>query len=192
MDKSFSALYREIEEEDLLEEAWPKVELSKPHDQHEYDFLVKIGRRLDKVIRMLPDSVKKEVVSVHHEVESRAVILRLADDRGWGAALQIVGSNDKMIENYKDRISEIGQAVYYSLPYARGYSSKFHKYQHKSKRASLSSSDSEREYYERSKEKRKECHPFEVGIFMDPWIDKKQLPAITAKALGTSSFVTHA
>ena len=96
------------------------------------------------------------------------------------------------MEKYKDRISELGQIVYYSHPYARGYSSKFHKYQHKSKRASLSSSDSEREYYERSKEKRKERHPFGVEIFMDPWIDKEQLPAITAEALGTSSFVTRA
>ncbi|CAG8669574.1 12415_t:CDS:2 [Dentiscutata heterogama] len=83
IDKSFSALYREIEEEDSLEEAWPKVKLSKLHDQYEYDFLAKIGRHLDKVIRMLPDSVKKEVVSMHDEVESRAITLRLADDRDW-------------------------------------------------------------------------------------------------------------
>ncbi|RIB23022.1 hypothetical protein C2G38_915836 [Gigaspora rosea] len=101
MDKSFLALYKEIEEGDLLEEAWPKVKLSKPRDQYEYDFLAKIGRRLDKVIRMLPDSVKKEAVSVRNEVESRAVTLRLADDRGWGAALQIVGSSDKMMESTK-------------------------------------------------------------------------------------------
>ncbi|CAG8633324.1 19805_t:CDS:2, partial [Cetraspora pellucida] len=115
MDKSFSALYREIEEGNLLEEAWPKV------------------------IRTLLDSVKKEVVSMHDEVKSRAVTLRLADDRGWGAALQIVGSRDKMMEKYKDRIPVIGQAVYHSHPYARSYNSKFRKYQYKRKRASPSS-----------------------------------------------------
>ena len=37
------------------------------------------------------------------------------------------------------------------------------------------------------RKKRKERHPFGVGIFMDPWIDKEQLPAITVEALGTSS-----
>ncbi|CAG8495285.1 5340_t:CDS:2 [Dentiscutata heterogama] len=161
MDKSFSALYREIEEGDSLEEAWPKVKLSKPRDQYEYDFLAKIGRRLDKVIRMLPDSVKKEVVSVRDEVESRAVTLRLADDRGWGAALQIVGSSDKMMEKYKDRIPVIGQAVYHSRPYARGYN---------------------RNTISEVRKKRKERRPFGVGIFMDPSTDREILPATTAES----------
>ncbi|CAG8590074.1 929_t:CDS:2 [Racocetra persica] len=47
----------------------------------------------------------EEFVSVCDEVGSRAVTLRLADNRGWDAALQIVDYNDKMIEKYKDCIS---------------------------------------------------------------------------------------
>ncbi|RIB02983.1 hypothetical protein C2G38_2226322 [Gigaspora rosea] len=119
--------------------------------------------RFDKLIRMLPDSVKKEAVSVHDEVKSRAVTLRLADDRGWEAALQIVGKSDKMMEKYKDHI-----------PYKR-------------KRASPSSSDSEREYYKKSKKKRKEHRPYRVEIFMDPSTGRELSRAITAEALGTSS-----
>ncbi|CAG8814622.1 3495_t:CDS:2 [Dentiscutata erythropus] len=70
MDRNFSALYREIEDEDRLDEAWPKVKLSRPRDQHEYDFLAKIGKHLDKAIRVLPESNRKKIVSVREEVES--------------------------------------------------------------------------------------------------------------------------
>ncbi|CAG8656103.1 15812_t:CDS:1 [Dentiscutata erythropus] len=82
MDRNFSALYREIEEGDVLDEAWPKVKLSRPRNQHEYDFLAKIGKCLDKTIRMLPESNRKEIVGVREKVESRAATLRLADNRG--------------------------------------------------------------------------------------------------------------
>ncbi|CAG8696920.1 20165_t:CDS:2, partial [Dentiscutata erythropus] len=41
-----------------------------------------IGRYLDKAIRLLPESNRKEFVGVHEEVESRAITLRLADNRG--------------------------------------------------------------------------------------------------------------
>ncbi|CAG8503910.1 10233_t:CDS:2 [Dentiscutata heterogama] len=44
MNRNFVALYKEIQEEELLDKSWPKVRLSKPHDQHEYDFLSKNGR----------------------------------------------------------------------------------------------------------------------------------------------------
>ncbi|CAG8717023.1 15135_t:CDS:2 [Dentiscutata erythropus] len=80
MNRNFFALYREIEDED---KAWPKV---------------------------LPESNKKEIAGMREEVESRAVTLRLADNRGWGTVLQIVGSNNKMIEKYKDRISLFSQS----------------------------------------------------------------------------------
>ncbi|CAG8656091.1 15811_t:CDS:2 [Dentiscutata erythropus] len=101
MDRNFSALYREIEDGD------------RPYEQYEYDFLAKIGKYLDKAIRVLPEYNRKEIVGVHEEVESRAVTLRLADNKGWGTALQIVGSNDKIMEKYKDRIllfSQVGQS----------------------------------------------------------------------------------
>ncbi|CAG8551042.1 7540_t:CDS:2, partial [Racocetra persica] len=87
IERNFSALYREIEECDLLDETWPKVSLSKPCDQHEYDFLAKIGKRLDKAIKVVPTVIKKDLNT-----------------------LQIVGSNDKMIEKYKDRIPLFSQS----------------------------------------------------------------------------------
>ncbi|CAG8783272.1 5079_t:CDS:2, partial [Cetraspora pellucida] len=83
MERNFSALYRKIEECDLLDEAWPKVSLSKPQDQHEYDFLVKISKRLDKAIKVVPMANKKDFDTA---------TLRLADNKGWSTALQIVGS----------------------------------------------------------------------------------------------------
>ncbi|CAG8808877.1 4184_t:CDS:2, partial [Racocetra persica] len=104
---------KEIEECDLLDKTWPKVSLSKPHDQHEYDFLVKIGKRLDKAIK------------------------------GLGTALQIVGSNDKMMEKYKDRIPLFSQSGAASCYYSRNKSDK--SYRHKKKRYSSPSSDSERD-----------------------------------------------
>ncbi|CAG8646274.1 10015_t:CDS:2, partial [Dentiscutata heterogama] len=104
MDKSFSALHKKIEEGELLDEAWPKVKLSKARDQHEYDFLTRIGRRLDKAIKVLPGSFGKEFVNIREEIETHAVTLRLADNKDWSAALQIVSSNDKMMKKYKDRI----------------------------------------------------------------------------------------
>ncbi|CAG8746018.1 11132_t:CDS:2 [Dentiscutata erythropus] len=125
--EEFAAYFRgkekvkEIEDGDGLDEAWPKVKLSRPHDQHEYDFLAKIGRRLDKAIRILPESNRKEFVGVREEVESRAVTLRLADNRGWGTALQIVESNDKMMEKYKDCIPLFSQAGQSSCLYEWGY-----------------------------------------------------------------------
>ncbi|CAG8715927.1 6407_t:CDS:1 [Dentiscutata erythropus] len=143
MDRNFSALYKEIEDGDGLDEAWPKVKLSRPRD-HEYDFLAKIGKHLDKAIRVLLESNRKEIVGVCEEVESRAVTLRLA---GWGTALQIVGSNDKMMEKYKDHIPLFSQAEQSSCSYEWGYRRKARKYQHKRKRASPTSSDSERDYY---------------------------------------------
>ncbi|RIB18081.1 hypothetical protein C2G38_2086679 [Gigaspora rosea] len=142
MDRSFSALYREIEDGDGLDEAWPKVKFSRARDQYEYEFLTKIGRRLDKAIRMLPDSAKKEFVGVRDEVEARAVTLRLADNKGWSTALQIVGSNDKMMDKYKDRIPLFGQAGQTPRSYSLGYKRRARRYQQ-----SPTSSDSERDYY---------------------------------------------
>ncbi|RIB10247.1 hypothetical protein C2G38_2206656 [Gigaspora rosea] len=76
---------------------------------------------------MLADSTRKEFVSVCDEVEARTVTLRLADNKGQSAALQIVGSNDKMIDKYKNHIPLFSQTE--QTPY------------------------SERDYYERSKKK---------------------------------------
>ncbi|CAG8684191.1 5925_t:CDS:2, partial [Cetraspora pellucida] len=104
MDRNFSVLHKEIEEGDLLDKAWPGIKLSKPRDQHEYDFLAKVGKRLDKAIKVLPVSTRKEFIGIREEIEARAVILRLADNKGWKAALQIVGNGDKMMKKYKDRI----------------------------------------------------------------------------------------
>ncbi|CAG8767363.1 3085_t:CDS:2, partial [Dentiscutata erythropus] len=117
MNRNFSALYREIEDRDGLDEAWLKVKLSRSRDQHEYDFLAKISRHLDKEIRMLLEFNRKKFVGVCKEVESRAVTLRLADNRGWGIALQIVESNDKMMEKYKHRIPLFSQAEQSSCLY---------------------------------------------------------------------------
>ncbi|CAG8520704.1 2945_t:CDS:2, partial [Cetraspora pellucida] len=45
-----------------------------------------------------------EFCSIREEIESRAVMLRLANDKGWKVALQVVGCNDKMMQKYKDQI----------------------------------------------------------------------------------------
>ncbi|CAG8520863.1 34490_t:CDS:2 [Racocetra persica] len=82
MDKNFSALHKEIEESDLLSEAWPAVKLAKARDQHEYDFLSKMGRRLDKAIKLLPSNLKKDFICIRDDMESRAVMLRLANKKG--------------------------------------------------------------------------------------------------------------
>ncbi|CAG8776875.1 17443_t:CDS:2, partial [Dentiscutata erythropus] len=124
MDRNFSALYKEIEDGNVLDEAWLKVKLSRPRNQHKYDFLAKIGKYLDKAIRVLPESNRKEIVGVYKEVESRAITLRLANNRGWGTALQIVGSNDKMIEKYKDHIPLFSQAEQSSCSYEWDYRKK--------------------------------------------------------------------
>ncbi|CAG8488705.1 26242_t:CDS:2, partial [Racocetra persica] len=75
MERNFSALHREIEECDLLNKAWPKVSLSKPHDQHEYDFLAKIGKHLDKAIKVVPTANKKDFDGVRDEIEARTATL---------------------------------------------------------------------------------------------------------------------
>ncbi|CAG8752722.1 23834_t:CDS:2 [Cetraspora pellucida] len=90
MDKNFSTLYKEIEEGDLLNEAWPTVKLTKARDQHEYDFLSKMGRRLDKAIKLLPNNFKKDFICIRDDMESKAVMLRLVNKKGWKTALQIV------------------------------------------------------------------------------------------------------
>ncbi|CAG8541491.1 9545_t:CDS:2, partial [Cetraspora pellucida] len=78
----------EIEEGDLLNEAWPTVKLTKARDQHEYDFLSKMG--------------DKDFICIRDDMESRAVMLRLANEKGWKTALQIVGNNDKMMEKGRE------------------------------------------------------------------------------------------
>ncbi|CAG8832256.1 21259_t:CDS:2, partial [Cetraspora pellucida] len=88
----------------LLAIAWPKVSLSKPWDQYKYDFLVKIGKCLDKAIKVVPMANKKDFDGIRDEIEAQAATLSLADNKGWGTALQIVRSNDKMMEKYKNRI----------------------------------------------------------------------------------------
>ncbi|RIB13402.1 hypothetical protein C2G38_2325923 [Gigaspora rosea] len=81
LDKSFTALHNEIEEGEVLDATWPKVRLLKPRDQHEYDFLTKVGRCLDRAIRMLSSSPRKDFVDIRDEVEARAITLRLAKNK---------------------------------------------------------------------------------------------------------------
>ncbi|CAG8689557.1 21237_t:CDS:2 [Cetraspora pellucida] len=171
MERNFSALHREIEECDLLDEAWPKVSLSKPCDQHEYDFLTKIGKRLDKAIKVVPMANKKDFDGIRNEIEARAATLRLADNKGWGTALQIVGSNDKMMEKYKDHIPLFSQSGVASCYYSQNKPSK--SYRHKRKRYSSPSSDSERN----------ESHKEEPS---GSQIVKESLTASTVEALVTS------
>ncbi|CAG8573429.1 11577_t:CDS:2 [Gigaspora margarita] len=90
LDKSFSALHTEIEEGEVLDAAWPKVRLSKPWDQHEYDFLTKIRRCLDRAIRMLSSALRKDFVDIRDEVEARATTLRLADNKGYVLVIGII------------------------------------------------------------------------------------------------------
>ncbi|CAG8669692.1 6298_t:CDS:2 [Cetraspora pellucida] len=114
MDKSFSALHREIEE---------------------------INKCLDRVIRAPSGSLKKEFTSIRKEIESHAVMLRLADNKRWNTALQIVGNNDKIMEKYKDQIPL-----------------------HKKKRHSPSSSDSKRGDHEKYRRKSKKSSIFRGRI----------------------------
>ncbi|CAG8592599.1 34878_t:CDS:2, partial [Racocetra persica] len=108
MDHNFEVLQnqrsKETEQENQLDEAWPKIRLNKPRDQHEYDFLIGVGKRLDIAITRLLEHDRKELVMVRDDIEAPAVTLRLANDRGWKVALQVVGGNDRMMEKYKDQI----------------------------------------------------------------------------------------
>ncbi|CAG8738970.1 2077_t:CDS:2, partial [Dentiscutata heterogama] len=165
MDRSFSALYREIEDGDGLDEAWLKVKFSRARDQYEYKFLTKIGRCLDKAIRILLDSTRKEFVGVRDEVKARAVTLRLADNKGWSTTLQIVGSNDKIMDKYKDRIPLFGQAGQTPCSYSWRYRRRARRYQQKRRRESPTSSDLERDYYERSKKKERKILSFQARNF---------------------------
>ncbi|CAG8758311.1 19937_t:CDS:2, partial [Cetraspora pellucida] len=81
IDRNFSVLYKEIGKNDLL----------------------------DEVINALPVSFKKDIISIQEKVETYAVTLRLADNKGWGTVLQIIGSNNRMIEKYKNCISLFSQ-----------------------------------------------------------------------------------
>ncbi|RIB22590.1 hypothetical protein C2G38_2173594 [Gigaspora rosea] len=144
LDKSFFALHNEIEEGEVLDAAWLKVRLSKLWDQYEYNFLTKVRRCLDRAIRMLSSSLRKDFVDIRDEVEARAVTLRLADNKGWSAALQIVGSNNKMMEKYKDCISLVGAVEPRSRASNWNYRSRPKYRQTKCKRYSSPSSDSER------------------------------------------------
>ncbi|CAG8848490.1 9483_t:CDS:1, partial [Racocetra persica] len=87
IDYNFEALqdqcFKETEQESLLSEAWPRVKLEKPCDQYEYDFLIGVGKRLDKAIGRLSEYDQKEFIAIREKIESRAVTLRLANDRGW-------------------------------------------------------------------------------------------------------------
>ncbi|CAG8520549.1 1263_t:CDS:2 [Cetraspora pellucida] len=65
-----------MEEEELLEESWPGVKLLKPCDQHEYDFLAKVDKWLDRVILILSVFDKKEFTGIREEIETHAVMLR--------------------------------------------------------------------------------------------------------------------
>ncbi|CAG8628151.1 5906_t:CDS:2 [Cetraspora pellucida] len=86
---------------------------------------------------------KKDFDNIRDEIEARAATLRLADNKGWGTALQIVGSNDKMMEKYKDHIPLFSHSGAASRYFNRNKSSKA--YRHKRKRYSSPSSDSERD-----------------------------------------------
>ncbi|CAG8839295.1 9904_t:CDS:2, partial [Cetraspora pellucida] len=73
----------------------------------------------------------------------------LADNKGWKAALQIVGNSDKMMEKYKDRIPVFSKP-WSESPFSRWkYGSKSRYIQHKRKRSkdhiSPTSSESEGE-----------------------------------------------
>ncbi|CAG8590160.1 4326_t:CDS:2 [Dentiscutata erythropus] len=142
MDRSFSVLYREIKDRNEL-------------DKYEYEFLTKIGRRLDKAIRILLDSTRKEFVGVHDEVEAKAVTLRLADNKEWSTALQIVGT----------RGTDEGPV---GISKREGENHLLHRIQ--------------KEIIMRGVRKRREkfC-PFGPEIPMATQIDKEQLPAITAE-----------
>ncbi|CAG8589200.1 17672_t:CDS:2, partial [Cetraspora pellucida] len=156
IDKNFSALQREMEEGELLDEAWPSIKLSKPHNQHEYDFLAKIGKCLDRAIKVLQVSARKEFIGIREEIETHAVTLRLADNKGWRTALQIVGSSDRMMEKYKDHILIFSNSWLDSCFSRWKYSDKARNNQHKRKRSkdrqSPSSSDSEGDELYRRKE----------------------------------------
>ncbi|RIB28374.1 hypothetical protein C2G38_2158147 [Gigaspora rosea] len=68
MDQNFFALHRKIEEDNLLEEHWFKVKLSKPYDQHKYKFLTKNEKCIDKAIKMLSGLLKKEFDNIKEEI----------------------------------------------------------------------------------------------------------------------------
>ncbi|CAG8792383.1 35974_t:CDS:2, partial [Gigaspora margarita] len=124
-----------VERRRVLDAAWPKIRLSKPR---EYDFLTKIGR-----------------------LGARAVTLRLADNKGWNAALQIVGSNDKIMEKYKDRIPLVGQVEPMFRASNWVYRSRSKYRQQKRKRYCSPSSDSERgELYKKGKKRNRGVIPF--------------------------------
>ncbi|CAG8560813.1 7006_t:CDS:2 [Scutellospora calospora] len=82
---------------------------TEPCDQYEYDFLIKTGKWLDKAIALLPEQVSNEFYAIREDIESRAVMLHLANNKGWKLALQVVGSNDKMMQKYKDQIGAATQ-----------------------------------------------------------------------------------
>ncbi|CAG8690361.1 22380_t:CDS:2, partial [Cetraspora pellucida] len=90
MDRNFSALQKDLEEGELLDEAWPDIKLSKPCDQYEYDFLAKVGKCLDRAIKGLLIPARKKFIGIREKIETHAVTLRLADSKGWRTALQIV------------------------------------------------------------------------------------------------------
>ncbi|CAG8674461.1 23343_t:CDS:2 [Dentiscutata erythropus] len=85
MNRNFVVLHKEMQEDELLDEAWLKVRLSK------------------HVISTKGNS------SIRDNIETRAITLRLANNRGWSTALQIVGNNNKMMEKYKNQIAVVGQ-----------------------------------------------------------------------------------
>ncbi|RIB27818.1 hypothetical protein C2G38_2159544 [Gigaspora rosea] len=87
--------------------------------------------------------------------------MKSADNEGWSAALQIVGSNDKMMEKYKDRILSPGQVETMFCNSNWGYHSRSKYRQQKRKRYSSPSSDSERgEFYKKSKKRSKRSYSF--------------------------------
>ncbi|CAG8689834.1 22534_t:CDS:10, partial [Gigaspora margarita] len=100
---------------------------------HEYDFLTKIGRHLDRAIRMLSS---------------------------WSVALQIVRNNDKIMGKYKDRIPLAGQVEPMFRASNWGYQCRSKYRQQKRKRYS-SPSDSERgELYKKGKKRDRGSYPF--------------------------------
>ncbi|CAG8690994.1 3108_t:CDS:2, partial [Racocetra persica] len=131
IDYNFEALqdqhFKETEQKSLLSKAWPRVKLEKPYDKYEYDFLIGVGKQLDKAIGRLSEYDQKEFIAIREEIESCAVTLQLVNDRGWKVALQVVGGNDKMMQKYKDQIGMVTSALPSIGANTWNYSRKFFK-----------------------------------------------------------------
>src|SRR6185437_7219732 len=70
-----------------------------------------------------------------------------------------------MMDKYKDRIPLFGQGGQTTRSYSWGYRGRARRYQQKRRRESPTSSDSERDYYERSKKKERKISSFRARNF---------------------------